>query len=209
VVREGVPSLPPVLEVSYAAKRRPLGSAKITVRELEGGGLEQRIEHAPLLGVTREMLFWWMHHIGDQVEVEGQRVLAYRLWHPFDHVHWSCDGEVAPGCRFHIVEAFQRERRYLVDSMFDVPELTAFGFRIVTTFFGVVRLSIREEWSDVPGGVQWTNTMQVVPRAGVLSPLVRVGRAVKGKMLTAWLEHNVEEVGFVPEFLPALYEARA
>jgi len=200
--------IPRPLEVSYLAKKRGIATAKISVRELDDGRFEQRIEHAPLLGITREMLFWWMHHIGDQVEFEGHRVLAYRLWHPSDHIHWHCDGPIEPGCKFHIVEAFQAQRRYLVDNVFDVPTLTPSGFRLVSRFMEIAQISVDEDWIDVPGGVQWTNTMQLTASIGILQPLVQVGRRFKMDMMTAWLTHNVEEVGFIPEFLPKLFAAR-
>jgi len=36
-----------------------------------------------------------------------------------------------------------------------------------------------------------------------------VGIRFKSEMLAAWQAHNVEEVGFLPEFLPQLYASRA
>ncbi len=201
--------IPAPLPFSYASRPRSVQSARITVLPLEGGGLEQRIEHAPLPGVTREMLLWWMHRLGSRVVWEGREVKAYRLWHPRDHIDWSCEGPVRPGCRFHIQEAFGAERRFLVDQAFDVPKLDLSGFRLETGMFGVARLSIDEDWSDSPEGARWINTMRLVPIRPLYGPLVRLGRALKRRMFTAWLTHNVEEVGFVPEFLPALVEGRA
>jgi hypothetical protein len=203
-----MPSIPAPLPVSYLARARPLPTAEITVRNLARGGIEQRIVHGPLVGVTREMLFWWMHHIGDEVEWEGHRVKAYRLWHPRDHIDWSCDGPVRAGCRFHIVEAFGAQRRFLVDNVFLVPKLEPSGFRIEARFFGAARASIDEDWEDVPDGVRWTNTMRLEPVSAFLGPLVRVGLRFKGEMLAAWQTHNVEEVGFLPEFLPQLHASR-
>jgi hypothetical protein len=47
-------------------------SAKITVRKLDDGRLEQLIEHAPLPSVTPEMMLWmleaWLRH---NVEEDG------------------------------------------------------------------------------------------------------------------------------------------
>lgn len=198
--------IPEPLNVSYAARARALDSAEISVG-VRDGVFEQRIVHATLPGVSRDLLYWWMHHIGDQVEWEGFRGLAYRLWHPRDHIHWSCDGPVRPGCRFHSVEAFGRERRFLVDRVFDVPKLDRSGFRIETRWAGAVALSIDEDWEDVPGGVRWTNTMRMAPRTPALRPLVALGRRVMRASLSAWLKHNVEEVGYIAEFLPTLHHA--
>jgi hypothetical protein len=203
-----MPSIPQPLPLSYLERARALSTAEITVRDLDAGGIEQRIVHGPLVGVTREMLFWWMHHIGDEVTWEGHRVMAYRLWHPRDHIDWSCDGPVRAGCRFHIVEAFGAQRRFLVDNVFHVPRLDPSGFRIETRFFGAARASIDEGWDDLPDGVRWTNTMRLEPVRALLGPLVRLGARLKRDMLAAWQAHNVEEVGFVPEFLPQLYASR-
>jgi hypothetical protein len=198
--------LPEPLHVSYAARARPTSSAEITVQPIERGGLMQRIAHAPLAGITREMLFWWMHHIGDTVEFEGHRVKAYRLWHPRDHVDWSCDGQVRAGAKFRIVEAFGRNPKFLVDSIFDVPKLDMTGFRIESTMFGIGRITVDEDWTEGPEGVCWTNTMRFLPVTTWAIPLVRLGRVVARPQLTAWLQHNVEEVGYIPEFLPKLYD---
>ncbi len=199
------PAIPAPLPLSYVARARPIASAEVTVRPWGVGGIEQRIAHAPLPGVTREMLFWWMHHMADAVEWEGHRVKAYRLWHPLDHIDWSCDGPVQAGSRFRIQEAFQREARFLIDSTFDVPRLGPDGFRLETRFFGAALASIDEDWEDVPGGVRWVNTMHLTGTTPLVAPLVRIGRAIKRTTLTAWIRHNVEEVGFLPEFLPALF----
>jgi hypothetical protein len=194
--------LPAPLSVSYWAKRRGVATAEIFV-ERRGGTLIQRIAHAPLKGITREMLLWWMHHIGDTVDFEGQRVMAYRLWHPADHIHWSSDGPVRPGSRFHIVEAFQRERRFLIDQIFEVPKLDLTGFRLQTRVAGLARLSVDEDWSDGPDGVRWVNTMRLEAPA----PLLAIAHRLQRERFAAWLPHNVEEVGFVPEFLPAIYRS--
>jgi hypothetical protein len=200
--------IPEPLSVSYWSRRRPISSAEVNVRVLNDGQFEQRIVHGVLQGVTREMLFWWMHHIGDQVDWEGQRTTAYRLWHPRDHIHWECDGPVRPGARFQIVEAFASQRRFLVDNLFDVPKLDETGFRIQARFFGAAEISVDEDWEDVPGGVRWINTMRLRSASSLLGPLVQLGRWVKRAQFAAWLTHNVEEVGFIPEFLPVLH-ARA
>lgn len=197
--------IPNPLSVSYANKARKLETAQISVRWLETGEFEQKIVHGPLIGITREMLLWWMQHIGDQVEWEGNHVKAYRLWHPRDHIDWSCDGPVRPGCRFRIVEVFHRDRRFLIDKIFDVPKLDLSGFRIETKFYGIARISVDEDWEDIPGGVRWTNTMKF---STPLKGISRVAQSFNSELMTAWLTHNVEEVGFIPEFLPHLYDRK-
>jgi hypothetical protein len=201
--------IPEPLDVAYAERPRDVSSAELAFRREADGGIEQRIAHAALPNVDREMLFWWMHHIGDQVEWEGMRVLAYRLWHPRDHIHWHCDGPVQPGCRFHIVEAFARRRLFMVDQLFDVPKLELGGFRIEARIAGIALLSIDEDWEDAPDGLRWTNTMRVRASKPWLAPLLRLCLTALQPVVRAWVRHNVEEVGFVAEFLPRLYAGRA
>jgi hypothetical protein len=48
--------------------------------------------------------------------------------------------------------------------------------------------------------------MRLAARHAILKPLVRIGRRVKRQTFAAWLKHNVEEVGYIAEFLPSLYQ---
>ena len=200
--------MPEPLHVSYLAKARERSTARVEIRWISSSQFEQKIVHAPLFGVTREMLYWWMHHIGDHVDWEGSSVQAYRLWHPRDHIDWSCDGPVRVGSKFRIVEAFQREARFRVDRVFDLPKLDISGFRIETGFAGFAKISVDEDWEDVPGGVRWTNTMRVSTPSNFLAPLVWAGQYANRANLEAWINHNIEEVGFIPEFLPQIYLSR-
>jgi hypothetical protein len=63
-----------------------------------------------------------------------------------------------------------------------------------------------------PGGTQYESKMHVgtraVPARFVVNPLIR-RRVFTGAMGRAWLKHNVEEVGNLEFFLPALYAAHA
>ena len=195
------------LQVSYLVKVRARSSARVETRWIGSSQFEQKIVHAPLYGVTREMLYWWMHHIGDQVEWKGSHVKADRLWHPADHIDWTCDGPVRAGCKFRIVEAFQREARFHGDRIFDVPKLDLSGFRIESGFAGFAKISVDEDWEDVPGGVRWTNTMRIATSFRLLAPLVWLVRHMKRANLDAWIKHNIEEVGFIPEFLPHIWTA--
>ena len=127
--------LPP-LDVPWASRLRPTQSAEVTVRRLDDGRLEQRVVHATMPGVTRTMLRWWMDHVGDTVDWHGKRVLAYRLWHPLDHIHFEIRRE-RDRLRLHIAEAFQAQPRYLLNYVFDVPNLDDTGFRLEPCLLGV------------------------------------------------------------------------
>jgi hypothetical protein len=200
--------LPP-LDVPWASRLRPVSSAEISVRTLDDGRLEQRVVHAPMPGVTRPMLRWWMDQIDRRVEWDGRSVLAYRLWHPLDHIDFEIR-RTGDRRRFHIVEAFQANPRYLMNVVFDVPRLDDHGFRLELHPFGIPVATVDEDWEDVPGGVRWIAAMRVGPVHPILGPLWRLDlRFFRRPMLTAWLRHNVEEGGCIPEFLPKLYRALA
>src|SRR5688572_1796479 len=102
---------------------RDPSSARVERGFLPDGRYRIRIEHAPLPGITPAMLHWWIGMLDREIEWNGTRVLAYRLWHPRDHIHHEIRGRRADGAlvapvEFRIVEAFQRDPRYLVDRIF-------------------------------------------------------------------------------------------
>jgi hypothetical protein len=184
---------------------RDLSSARVTVRALEDGRTEHLIEHAPLPGVTPETMLWMLEHMGDTIEWRGQKLVMYRCWHPTDHIHFQVLGPFGPGCRFHIVEAFQGRPEYLRDQVYDVPKLDRTGFRLEIRRAGMLVGRADEEWSELPGGMGWT----VKLTAGLSTPVVRslnplVRRRTAG-FLDAWHLHNVQEDGNLPHVLPELY----
>jgi len=199
--------LPP-LDVPWASRLRPTSSAEITTRTLDDGRFEQRVVHAVLPNVTRAMLRWWMERVGDPIDWDGRRLLAYRLWHPLDHIHFArrLDGD---RLRFAIAEAFQADPRYLLDQTFEVPRLDEHGFRLEPRVAGVAVATVDEDWEDAPGGVRWIVTMRLGALHPILGPLSRFVTRRKMAMFLAWQRHNVEEAGCIPEFLPALYRRLA
>lgn len=190
-------------------RMRELSSAKIDVRELPDGTFEQTIEQAPLPGVTPEMMLWWLANMEKQVEWEGRRFLAYRLWHPRDHIHFRNlrrrDGTIGPGMRFHIVEAFGGERRFLVDDVAHITRYDLGGFRLEFRVLGQAILSVDELFRPRSGGMGFEIRMRFGSAAPVVGAITRAARKAKMPMLTRWLQHKVEEDGNLPHFLPKLY----
>ena len=190
---------------------RDVASATITVRELDDGRQQRIIEHAPLPGVKPEMMVWFLQNI-DRTDLawRGHRLLAYRYWHPRDHIHFEILGTPGPGCRFHIVEAFQANPRYLVDVVFDVPKLDTTGFRLELRRLGSLIATMDEDFGESPKGMRYRVTMTLGSTAPVVGAITRfVRRRVIAAQLDAWHRHNVEEVGNLPHFLPELYAAHA
>jgi hypothetical protein len=109
-------------------KMRNLSTAKVTVRELEDGRFEQTIEHAPLPGIKPEMMLWMLENMGRVLEWRDHRAITYRYWHPTDHILFERIGPFRPGCRFHIIEAFQGEAR--VPAAMDLRRDEARSYRL-------------------------------------------------------------------------------
>lgn len=200
-------TIPEPLEFGWTMRDR--SSADISRRVLPDGRLEQVIRHAALPGITPELMLWWFQIIDRTVEFGGARCLAYRLWHPRDHIHFevrgrAADGSVGPGAEFHLVEAFGGRRDFLIDQVFRVPKLDRSGFRLELWQTGRLLASLDEDWEIVGVGLRYTVTMRVglTGTLRVLNPLIRWRERAR---LDAWLTHNVEEVGNLPLFLPELH----
>jgi len=138
---------------------RPVSSAKTSLRERPDGCFEATIAHAPLPGVTPEMIVWFLQNMDRELEFRGQRMLAYLWWHPLDHVHFEVlkrrpDGTVGAGCRFHIQELFGRDERYRVHEVVDVPRLDIGGLTLQQQALGQVIFRLEHHQDAAQGEVQ-------------------------------------------------------
>jgi len=189
---------------------RDLSTAKVTVRDLEDGRQQRIVEHAPLPGVKPHMMLWFLRHLDRYLAWRGMIMLAYRYWHPTDHIFFKILGTPGPGCRFHIVEAFQANPKYLIDITFDVPKLDLTGFRLEFRRLGQIITSLDEEFEDAPEGMRYKVTMTIGSTAPLLRTVTRLVRErFLAQTLDAWHLHNVQEVGNLPHFLPDLYATHA
>ncbi len=199
--------IPEPIGVDWAA--RTVDSAKITVSTLDDGRFRQVIEHAPLPGVTPAMCLWYLQYVDQTVRWRGHAALAYRLWHPRDHIFFRRLGQFGPGDRWHIVEAFGADRRYLVDEVFHVTKLDETGFTMEVRRLRTAVLVADERWQPATTGLRWTVEMT----AGTAQPGLRAisDRIIRRRLafLSRWRRHNVEEVGNLANFLPDLYQREA
>lgn len=169
------------------------------------------IRHAPLRGVTPEMLAWWFQNIEGSMSVEGREYPRYLIWHPFDHIDYSAtrlpDGRIGPGVRFTIVEAFGRDPALRVRTRDHVDLLDETGLRLSARFAGVEVFSLHHRFTREGEGTQYDSTLLfgVPGRPGrLLNPLLN-RRLFGERHARAWLKHNVEEVGLLEHLLPGLY----
>jgi hypothetical protein len=196
--------IPGALPVGW--RMRPLDTAHITVGYLEDGRFRQLVEHAPLPGVTPAMCLWYLERVDRQ---RGHTALAYRFWHPRDHIFFQRRGSFGPGDRWHIVEAFGADHRFLYDQVFDVTKLDETGFTMELRRLGHPVLVADERWRPTAAGLCWTVEMTVGSPEPGLRTIVRPLMRRRMAFLERWRQHNVEEAGNLPYFLPELYAGKA
>ena len=192
---------------------KPLGSAECGAERLSDGRLSYWIRHDIVKGVTPRMLVWWFSHLEGDMDVAGQRIARYRVWHPYDHVHASYarrrpDGSIGPGAAIRLREFLGADPRFDVDVVTDIEQLDEQGFVHHPRVHGVSGLARMEyRFTRVAEGTLYENRILVGAARGwrrALSPVVErwAFDAAHGR---AWLRHNVEEVGAFEHFLPPLY----
>lgn len=203
-------SIPPARPVRYPM--RTTATAVTSLEDLPGHRRRVTIDHQPLAGVTPEMLHWWFGHIGDDMTYAGQRLPRYLVWHPVDHIRWELarpapGGGAAEGARFHIVEAFQGRPEFAVDTTDTVEKLDDTGIRLCRRIAGVLVLQLEHTWSRCAGSSHYVSVLDVGARSRLFLPVNTFlnERMFPRAMTEAWIRHNVEEVGLLEHFLPALY----
>jgi hypothetical protein len=202
-------SLPPIRPL--LAPLRSVTSAQTSLRRLPDGRLLMTIRHAPLRGITPEMLVWWFQNVEGAVEIDGREYPRYLVWHPYDHIHYDTtrhrDGSVSAGVRFHIVEAFGRDPALRVETHDHVDVLDTSGLRLSSRIAGIEMFVLHHRFTRDGDGTQYDSTM-VFGVAGALGRLVNplLNRRVFGERHgLAWIKHNVEEVGLLESLLPRIH----
>ena len=174
------------------------------------------IEHDVIRGVSPPMLRWWFETLGQSMTLQGQVYPRYLLWHPRDHIHWELaasapGGGSGQGASFRIVEAFAANPRFYVDSTEFVKKLDDAGIALVRRELGAEIFRLEHRFGVSATGATYHSRMVVGAASGIVRPLFnRIVRPniFSDAMGTAWLTHNVEEVGMFEHILPALYAAR-
>jgi hypothetical protein len=205
-----LPLLPP-RRVPWSLK--PLESAETALRYDQYGRMVMTIRHDVLKGLSPKMLAWWFANIGGDMDVDGQRLNRYLVWHPVDHIRWELirtapDGKIGPGAMFRIVEAFAADPNHYVDIRDLVIRLGLDGFTLVQRRMGIEVARLNHDFAAVDGGASYFSTLTI----GASFPVVRnllnpfLHRFVFTEpMGRAWLRHNVEEVGALEHIVPRIY----
>jgi len=208
--------LPLLPERPQLGPLKPVTSARTSQSVLPNGQLLLTIDHDPIRGVSPAMLQWWFENLGKTMVHQGVTYPRYLLWHPRDHIHWELaapapDGGSGQGARFRIVEAFGANPDFYVDSTEEVEKLDQEGIALVRRELGMEVFRLEHRFGATPEGASYRSRMVVGAAAGglgrVFNAVVRP-RLFSDAMGTAWLTHNVEEVGMLEHMLPGLYERR-
>ncbi|CAN5212137.1 hypothetical protein BH23CHL9_BH23CHL9_05140 [soil metagenome] len=205
--------LPPPLDLDWPMKAWQ--DAELELR-YERAHMIMTIEHELVRGVTPAMLDWWFRHIGGEMEINGRTYSRYRVWHPLDHIDWQLvEGDparVGVGAKFRIIEAFNRNPAWLVDSVETVTKLDETGIRLERHILGSEVFSLEHWFEPADGGTRYRSRMEL--GADTLFGRVLFNRLIRPMIFSdlmgpAWLMHNVEEVGNLEHFLPALHAREA
>lgn len=97
----------------------------------------------------------------------------------------------------------------LIDSVDRVEKLDDTGIRLVMRVAGVQVFQLEHTWSAGRGRTHYTSVFDLGARSPLFLPVNSYLRArvFRPGMERAWITHNIEEVGLLEHFLPALFEA--
>ena len=139
---------------------------------------------------------------------------GYLAWHPLDHIAWELDrpapdGGTGEGARFHIVETFNQDPTMLIDSVDRVEKLDRTGIRLSLRVAGAQVFQLEHTWSEGRGRTHYTSVFDLGARSRLFAPVNAYlrRRVFRPGMEQAWIRHNIEEVGLLEHFLPALFES--
>jgi hypothetical protein len=204
-------------ERNFGWKMKPLGSAQTTFTVDNNSVFTLTIDHDTIHGVTPKMLVWWFQNLGGQMMYQEKLYPNYLVWHPKDHIHWrlvnaSPDNTIGPGSRFRIVEALDRNMKFLIDSTELVVKLDETGIRLIKQIGNTEIFSLQHDFIPHGNNTIYKSRMIVgtnkKPFGKLFNNYVRP-LLFSEEMGYAWLKHNIEEVGNLEFFLPELYELKA
>ena len=197
-------------------RMRPLESACSSI-EQHGGRTVATIRHAPLRGVTPEMLSWWYRHIPGEMAYAGSTYPRYLVWHPLDHIDYAVtasgqSGEVSRGARLHITEAMQRNMENLLDIHVEVVEMHEGRAVIAKHILGTSLVRLVNEFTASPAGASYVTIMTIGDETvlgNVVLNHVAHRKAFPPRRIGPWMRHHVEEIGNFENFLPDLFRLRS
>lgn len=220
-------------ERKFDWKLKPVSSVAWGQVKNKSGQLCVVLGHSLLRGISTEMLVWWFEHFPNLqitlVDIEGyenQRVPAYWLWHPSDHIGVALKGKLGPnntaqvGAKLHIQEVMQFKKygvKYPVDQTVSVFyfDKDGWGMGKKIPFIGTL-LFLRISFKDIYEGEQLLGVQYHYEVVAGTHQQNFIAQKINQKILgnfqeefwDAWITHNTIEVGVFENFLPAIYQQR-
>lgn len=197
--------------------RRQFSDAKFVFEQMRDGRIMIELHHNTIKGVTPEMLNWWFGVYATQkIRICEQVFDAYLIWHPQDNVGLSVlRGDLKEPLRVGDVLAvrryFARDLAFKSYERFHVMQRDAEAFAVKVHRFGMQMAIARWEFQATQDGTDVVMRTEVGVENGLVKVIMNnfiLPMVVDMKLLDAWLQYSVEEIGNFEFFLPALYAKR-
>ena len=176
--------------------------------------LEIQVETMP--GINTEMMVWWFHHIDRMTtwnghDFTGPARLAYRVWHPRDHLSVTqlkpgndpSLGGCAEGSTIRVQEKLLCQ--YDFDIVAYVAQCDEENLELHQKIGPVRIVKIDHLWKNVDGGCDMTLRLEAGSEIPVIGRLINwfVGRfMVREEFFDIVAQHGTEEFGNLENFLP-------
>lgn len=183
---------------------------------LPDGRIRVITHHLPLPDITPEMLAWFYQQLPiSTVDLNGINYPLYHLFHPSEHGRlWVA--EAAPDGTPGMAQGatIVREEWF---GQFDsrgrarIAEYSNEGFVAVAYIAGIAMGVVQHRYSVVNGETRYTVQATLGTDLPVLGTLLNAylrHRVFTPEMIGEWTRHQIEEVGSLVHFLPALYQQR-
>lgn len=197
--------------------KRRLEEATTTFTQQADGRIVMEVSHLPLPNVTAEMANWWFGVYAHQlVQFQGETSLAFLVWHPADHFHIARVGiksraPLSAGDRIKLSEAYARNPKYRTQEVVRVTKRDKTGYAVRAVRLGMTVADLEYVFDERYEGLAVTTRLFVGVGSGWAKALVNqlfVPLLFDERKTEAWMQHNVEEVGYWGHFLPQLYARR-
>ena len=179
--------------------------------------LEVQVETMP--GINTQMMVWWFHHFDrmtnwNGADFSGPARLAYRVWHPRDHIAVTQTkpgkdpslGGCAEGSTVRVQEKILC--KHDLDMSVYVGQCDEENLELIGKL-GPIRIAkIDHLWKNVDGGCDMVLRMESGSELPLLGPLINrflIPLLMPEAMLADVAQHGTEEFGNLENFLPQFY----
>lgn len=191
--------------------------AKKSYEYLPDGRILVITHHLPLPDITPAMIAWFYQQLPiSTVELDGTTYPLYHLFHPTEHGRLWVDEEAADG-----TPGMKQGATIVREEWFGefdsrgkarITEFSDRGFTAVAYVAGIEIGMVEHRYSVVDGQTRYVVHATLgsdLPLLGTLLNAYIRNRVFTPAMMAQWMRHQVEEVGSLVHFLPALYKQRS